>query len=537
MVKNHILTLPDEVMELVFLYFSVSDLLTSTLVCKRWNSIISREGSETVTKLIPRVPCPYPFHYENPILNFNLTRKYSGLKFDFMTTCKRHSSYENMCQIICTSLHESLTRLELYQVNFGVGFMESLEKCQKIRFLSFIYCIFESSNTDQIQKTVNFHSLQCLKLFKSSETILETMECDKLRQLTIHERACDYECNRRINLYSSCTVKFLNKLKTLDELYVKFASDEFKDKLEPKFRLKCLNLSFILSSWFDDEYKSEHFRYYKIVIENMIALNDSLKEDANVTISSTMYGRKLLNCFVKIDSLRLYKYWRDVLGVRELHEVRKLTLDMFDGDQVINLMLKLPNVEDLTLVHDGVLKPLDNEPDLGAMLFKNVQKLRIDRITKLSFADHDFIICRIKRIKFPKLEVLFIKHELDDGADIFHDHLKELKSFCRHNETLKNLVIKVIKYYEDFFSGTCLHKLQFNELKNELSGTSVRKCQIIYEFHHENKTNLFSMHETKTEVCSFRTRDEKDLKMFGRILNDDEKTFFSEIILCEKHYS
>lgn len=547
MENKHIRALPDEVMEIIFLYLSVSDLLTSTLVCKKWDSIISRKGSEIVAKLIPRITCNHPIHGRNIVINFNLTRKYCGLKFDFMVTCLRHDSNEQMCQTISTSLlQESLTKLELFQVKFGASFMESLEKCQKIRFLSFIFCIFETLDTDQIQKAVEFNSLQYLKLYKSSDMILETLKCDKLRQLTIHEEERDSENDKKILANCRCTVKFLNKLKILDELYVKFATDEFIDKLEPKFRLKCLNLSVITSFW-SDEYNPYYSNFYNYFLENMIALHNSLNENANVALSiregwKTTLGKEVLNCFGKIDSLSLSGTWSNVLGVRALHEVRNLTLDIY-GNDLINLMLKLPNVEDLTLKNDEFLKPLEKESEFASMLFKNVRKVRITRITKSGKLDSDYIISRIKRIKFPKLAVLFLKQDLeflkfvndDDTFDDFlkDDFLKELKSFCRYNATLESLVIKVTAFFDDFFSATCLHKLQFIELKNELGGTSVKSCQIIYE-HHREEVVLLSMYEKHTENHYFGTRDEKDLKMFGRILTDEEKSFFSEIILKNK---
>lgn len=381
--------LPDEIWIKAFKMLNMRDLLSADLVCKKWHELISNSSAVLRNiKFDVHLPKWTPVYEEIINDRFKITRKYHHVKItsnsDSAHDDSEHgvdtSATDNLFRSVTTNVSSSLTILTIRSVRYDVAsLIGMLSQCQVLQSLTLAGTLGKQElDIPKTIRPIKIPSLKKLYWSMTSFALLEFFDCTELHTFLVYDLFARNPAD--------ILIKFLNKLKRLDELSLYYVTWSPTLRLEPKFRWRKLEISNLcLPDTTDDT--------YKMAITNAEILGKSCVKKGPSTISfwQNVNGMDSIMSECNATEMHLKKVREvDQSKLPPMQSIRKLTLtgdvkfknvSEDDSDSVAYilsfslLMAKMANLEHL------VCEKFARMANIGAIvsLSHNLKLLEVTR--------------------------------------------------------------------------------------------------------------------------------------------------------------
>lgn len=539
--------LPEEVLQKI-LEFAVGKskrkgFLNASLVCQLWNRLISN-SKWMMDNLIPIIKCQRYSNIPNAT-KFQITRDYRELEVnaDYYiyfgkkreTTVLLPHPLVILTMISISSIAQHLRKLKLTNMKITPHHISALSLLENFESLYLYHCHADEYTIEPIE----LDKLKSLKIHEDEKTTTDIFPWIKPCRIMnfIEVISCK-------NLDSSSIINFLRQIESLNGclnkltwdredcfcLEVEFNSEFRWEKLE--FEWFCLNHKQRLHSILklieainpqaaldNAEYiikiKEEFLRYVDSVNE-LVKLFNTCKNfktlDINTYPSNRNVSSEVLNSFPVVNSVEKL-ILRSTYGAGGENELMNPATRFF--------LENLPNVKEVEL-KDELLCYSDVIKNLS--LLKNLKYLKI-------YYPHNHlsdVFSELNIVKFESLQKLtillnkldrYFENEVPQILYNTYDATEAIWKFCAVNPTLNHLNFQLNDH--PFWEITrnsnrevkekSLIRLYTEWLEAE---TSVKTCRIIIQ---------------EKYIAPAKTREEKEFKIFGRILSESEREFFIDI--------
>lgn len=504
--------LPEEILQYI-LEFAVGNpkcagFLNPSLVCYQWNDLISK-SKWIMDDLDPKIVLSHSDNVEQ-VGNFQITRNYREITLHTKKTVKIKqpgilSTHPLLAlSTISSTLANDLTELTLSRQSLTPYHIGLLIPLKNLDTLSIINCVVEPSR----MKPLKLQQIDHLEIENTPNVLLSWLECDKLISFTLD--------NKSVNSY---VVDFLNQVESLNEVKI-HSSKEWNVAvalLKPKFMWNKLEFVFPSS----------------IVSENALlsvkALCLASSENAEIHIHASAkwldesrdpHLISVLNECKKINYLRFFYREKNaeianidskIDMLRQMDEVERLDIGIDSGFE--KLIKKFPNVTDL------ILESECNASKLSSMATE-LQNLEYLDITSAVIGDLSV------QVPFKSLQTIVYKPPVklnDAGEPESYNSSEAVWKFCNFNPSLKD--VHLVQHDGPWWQIRRYHgKETVHSLINYYQEWLPYRCPV--------ECSLFIDRSANDESKGLRkSREEKELEVFGRALNEDEKKFFSNIVI------
>lgn len=472
--------LPPEILEIILGYAVVTSknnngFLNMALVCPLWNEIIL-SSSKTMKSLG---------------LNFEVNKFKKPLQpsraYQTLTLCaspkfrKRANAAVQKIPSLLVDACDLLRTVVLRDVKLNNNSFVALNSLKGLKSLSLRYCHLAADECEVAPITLD--KLMHLELRNSTELIPWIG-----RNLQSLDLFSDEDADPAVGQF----INECNQLKALKMNYCNWSSE--MSILDPKFSLDSLELTL----------PSNLCELKPNTLGSIISLGKSLKKTATVTIriGEDVDGEFLinfLNSCAQIHQLIFETVWpieANVDELRTMHEVARLEIHTdYNLTVMEKLTKKLPNIQLLTLhTEDSAVDESSVREPISKLNveFKNLNSLTIHVPIKRD--ENNFPVSYASTAK------------LWENFS-FKSSLKELNFVVDFNTALcqNNSLIKL---YNDWISAD--------------KRPSVKACSLAIQKCWTWKYDLKILQNS---------RDDRELKVFGRVLSVDEKQFFTRITI------
>lgn len=408
---------PGEIWLEIFEYLPYDDLLGSTLVCKQWNSLISKSANFTAQT---RLDITIEENEQFDAGSFELKRSYefviiSGLNDPINT------------QQILNELVKSAGQVwifNVYDCKFNaVDFLNFCGICDQLCDVRIVSCTFESSSDNL--PTAELNLLDMFQFQYSDEWILDYLDC------TTVESELEFARNG-YTILNSCDeiIQFLNRIEgSIDRLQIdEINIDQTSKKLTPKFRWNQLRLSCADSQ---SMFKSE--------MRNKLKLCNSSTENSKLSLDFDRCHPKFYSLIVsakKINTLQISPKEISSLqfqSLQDLQQIKRLIMNVAwnKTSSIEPFLRKLVNLEELEI--DAIsLEYLCNNNNVQSYQ-PEIKTLELSFSFKFLVTNHggewlNFIKSsrvKLERLIFPKCDTLKIDCDKEtllcaEGVKLMH---------------------------------------------------------------------------------------------------------------------
>lgn len=545
--------LPEEVLQGI-LEFAVGKskrrrFLNASLVCQLWNRLISK-SKWIMDNLKPKITLKLSSNKQNHE-NFQITRNYRELELedydnsDQCSSCRSYGDSEDneddlpilpwliLTKISQFSISQHLRKIVLNYVKISPQYMNALTMFENLDGLSLLKCYTDEFT---IIEPIELTKIKHLELDLQNENddamniILPWLKpCKNMKSVKIISRE---------DVVSLSVINFFNQIGSLDELSLDWLYPRHHDvliELKPKFMWKKLELR--LKSYNRD--RKARFINITKAIDSVKALCQASSENAEAFISFSIDSLEnddyascvlaVLNTCKKIKTLTMTtkhkhtaKTSKSFDSLRMMGEVEHLVLDLAFKTQryamdpvIIKIITNLPNIKKISLKDKTWSCSDDSDLVQVFTVMKNLNHLDLYSLNMFYVGD-----LRLDILQFENLQTFSF------GLKLFNDHdqsykydcTEDLWKICAVNPTLNHLNIKLYGYpcwSIISFEGK-VTKMSLMRIYDEwlAAKSSVKTCRFIIE---------------EKFIAPAKTQDEKEFKLFGRILSEAERFFFIDI--------
>lgn len=519
--RKTITDLSDEMLQKI-LEFAVGPkcarFLDLSLVCHQWNDLISTSLS-IVNNLKPKIKLE-PSKNVEKAASFPITRKYHELTLELK---KDKLGIYNanpflVMTSISTTLSDNLKSLTLDSLTINPYFIGALHSLENLQNLTLVRC--EVEHVVEIDK-VQFKGLENLKLMSTTGTILSWLKCEKLKSFSFEAQ-----------IISSYLIGFLNQLKHLDELIIKEWKGWENSRIALKPEFKWEKFEFLVPGYASYRITSWYLHLSNNAIANILALcqASSQNAEAHITFDWNCFNESeaddmvnILNSCTAIKTLTIGGYGAiktNLSKLRSLDEVETLIMPQVDGFE--KFIEKLPNVKHLTLTLSCDKYNFQVLPQLKLLEHLDISTILRPIPKFVESAGSDLL-------KLPKLQSITVSLKVEYAEKKWSDPLRyeltgSLWRFCSYNPSVKHVQFNVN-------GGPWWRKTYSDGQLTENSLISVYKSWSNYTTSVELCKFIINRNSANTSKGLRKTREEKEVEVFGRILSEKEKQFFSEMII------
>lgn len=510
-------TLPEEVLVVIFGFLvgnkDNSDLLNATLICKRWNQIIS-QSAFLMDQL--KLSINLKMLNDDELRSFKLSRPYRhATSEDGSWHFVDKKNLKFMRKLTLEGNHQQLTSLKF---KFIIIFPETIRRisfCKHLRILILTICRLNMDGEHDVSKLT---SLRKLELNDTPTTFLNHIECNQLDSLKVTSASDHDNSKAGPNLF-----KFFNQLDRCDEIDMYIYNWNFDVNFQPKFLWSKLKLHCSGN-------EGRHDRFYYDVLNSAAVrgieiLCKASKENAESEIHFSEfpieYGRlwiAILNSCKVIKHLSISATTMPILPVqlnlvRSLSEVRTVQIDAEGlGDETFaNFTRKLPNVTSLIIRPRSGGVRITNESELLLLnsFFDHIDEMRVGQSHFVQTSLQHPAPSHFLRINIENLKKLTI-----DGAVSPRPYVGRyynVKPICEQNRNLHHIDVKIDRQW-------LIHcKNQFLiDWYSELRETPVKTCNIAI-------SPETGMH---FPLINWRKTNMSEMELFGKVLDEEENRFF-----------
>lgn len=510
---KRITDLPEEVLLGIFDYLNdKSDIYNTTLTCKSWNQIIAR-SQRILNKLNLHIECTPQLSIDHKTITRNYRKIRITQKLPADDNCNKIQVSDKVHEVLERfkwPLCDHLTTLELVGIEVKVKTMRIVSQYQLIKNLSFLKCPCKVAESQFIQ--IELKNLKQLNLIKSSTQILKFLETKKFDHISL----LNYE--GEIDTINN----FLNQLDQCDSL---------------KLTMECKNMRN------SKQILSPTFKWLKLDLEIKDLRNITELQSMNVqslfhaTAQHSVAHLKLENWFMSIGTLN------QVVSSCTNMKSLSLAVNTCWFDATHHATTTLPRLQTMTGIErleidfshlkeeqlDEIMRTIpDNVKQLSIGKIEKVKNLRenqrfislLNRIVHLDISRdlHGVLYLSESHFVLPILETLTIDLAYFRELEFLYIMLQRV---CERNLRLKHLNVKVSLEWMVHGRGdelevilSFLPELKLLKLFSDTRGYGVKTCNIQLIRH-------------KSPHSIEGPRDEREAKMFGRSLTEDERRFFT----------
>lgn len=403
---------PDEILIEIFNFFEFPEILNLTLVCRKFNNLISNNK-----KLMKKLSIIISKQRDD-CNEWNGTRKYSDLIIN-----KIHKEIPKIIEAI----RNDLKYLRISNVTIDAKELKKiLLNCPTLSKLGLANIKLNNDDEyfDEPMPRLVFDSLSC------------GYNCKVLKMLMYCQTKSYVSCRTNSDSGEIELLRSFLKLQTMLEKihFVRFTHDAkiFNDETlnEVKFRLKCLKICKI------HEFEIENF--LKFLKNHQSSLQHiEIRKMIGTILENEFYLTEILDCVANFTNLKsLYLYQNPLPSIRMPYVERLEISLMFYGESSINLPSMFPNVNDLTINSQKV-----NE----IPKFTKLETLTLSNFTGNDEIDEVLIPSTVKKFSvntvFPKKSTPFIfgDHQIENfeaeylvNSDWIGDFLRNLKNKLKY---------------------------------------------------------------------------------------------------------
>lgn len=536
MTSLRISKLPDDVLFTIFelLHDGTNgspDLLNATLVCQRWNHIISQ-----FSRLMSRLKLS--INTDDLETDFKLTRQYRSVKLSrkYPQNYSRSSNRDQTNLAITNILKEVehnanyMTTIELHRIKILPQHIESLSRCELLQTLTVGTLLFDDDNYGQKigffrTQQFNFKALRNLKFSKQIDSmrILKYMKC---KQLDTFDAFHTYDGGvGSLSECAYCVINFLNQLERCDEILMQI--QQFDADLLPKFTWRKIKLKCDM-----DIRNFRHVLSCAVIssIEALCRASESNSECEITFINFDELEHRLERIWIAIfnnskiiNTLNLYRtpLPTNFKQLYNLDKIKRLDIgtSMLENDDFPKLIAELRNVTQLNIFSesslDKLVVPVESELKLRSF-FNQITDLTLPQMYAYHLPsppygqDQNYLF----ENKFYNLRTLTIQDSWcrfwDGHEPLFVHH------YCSNNQNLNHLNVQI---------GYPRKKSSENQGKiNHLNWYSefhvdIKTCSILVYSNDQTSMNM-------EEFINWRKAKVDEVELFGKILNDDENRFY-----------
>lgn len=530
MTSLHISKLPDDVLFTIFELLhdgtnGTLDLLNATLVCHRWNQIISQ-----FARLMWRLKLS--INTDDLETNFKLTRQYRSVKVSrkYPQSYSRSSNRDQTNLAIANILKEVeqnanyMTTIELHRIKILPQHIECLSRCELLQTLTVGTLQFDDDNYGQKigffrTQQFNFKALRNLKFTKQIDSmrILKYMKC---KQLDTFNAFHTYDGGvGSLSECAYCVINFLNQLDRCDEILMQI--QQFDVDLLPKFiwkrmRLKC-----------DMDIRNFRHVLSGAVISSIEALCRASESNSECEITFINFDElehrleriwiAIFNNSKGIETLNLYRTPLPT-NFKQLYNLDKINrLDIgtsvLENDNFPKLTRELRNVTQLNIFSesslDKLVVPAESELQLRSF-FNQITDLTLPQMyayhlpSDQNFFENKFTNLRTLTIQDSWCrfwychEPLFVHHYCSNNQSL--NHINVQIGYPRKNESENHGNFNLLKWYSEF-------------------NMDIKTCSIMVYSNDQTSLNM-------DEFINWRKAKTDEIELFGKILNQDESKFY-----------
>lgn len=516
--NNNISKLPDEILIEIFGLLlgnkDNSDLLNATLICKRWNQIISQTAC-LMNKLKLLMTIDKLDRIDER--NFKLSRQYRHAKTAKTKDESCHYGHQKNL-IVLRELALELNQLNSLEFDHIVIYPETIKMLSDFIYLRTLILASCEPRMDGRHDVCKLTSLRNLEIRHTPTALLSHIECNQLDSFKT-KRAFKYnERNVGLNLFH-----FLNQLDRCDEIDINIYNWNFDAKLQLKFLWSKLKL----------HCSANDCCYAPFCVLNSAAvlgiemLCKASKGNAESEITfyklpihyDSLWIAILNNC-KGIKSLELSAQNMPIIpmhhnSIRILPGVQRIQIDAAGlGDEsFVNLTRKLPNVTSLIISLCSGRVKIASESDL--LLLNSF----FDHITEMHLPQYCFEQTSLRhqepshflRINIENLKKLTI--EVAESLGSYPGHYYNVKNFCEQNRNVHHIDVEVnrqlLPYRKDKF---------LIDWYRELRETPVKTCNIMIP--------ILQMTGFSLSLMNWRETEMSEMELFGKVLDEEENRFF-----------
>lgn len=545
--------LPEEVLQGI-LGFAVGKSnregsLNASLVCQLWNRLIS-ESKWIMDNLKPKIVLKFLLNKQN-LENFQVTRNYRELELedyddsDQCSSCRSYGDKEDndddlpilpwliLTKISQFPISQHLRKIVFNYVKISPQYINALTMFENLDCLTLLKCYAD-------EFTITTEPIELTKI-KHLELDLQNENDDAMNVILPWLKPCknmkSVKIISREDVVSLSVINFLNQIESLNELSLDWLYPRHYVvliELKPKFLWKKLELR--LKSYHRD--RNASFINIARAIESIKALCQASSENAEAFISFSIDSLEnddyascvlaVLNTCKKIKTLTATTKHKHTArnsesfdSLRMIEEVENLVLDLACEEKrsnamdanIIKIITSLPNVKKVSLNDKSWIR---SNSDLVQVftIMKNLNHLDLFSLDMFYLGDWSLEIPQFENLQTFSFG---LKLSNDHDRDYKYERTEQLWKFCAVNPTLNHLNIKLYGYpcwrfisFEGKVTKMSLMRIYDEWLVAE---SSVKTCRIIIE----------------EKFIDAKTQDEKEFKLFGRVLNEAERIFFIDI--------
>lgn len=525
--------LPDEVLMKIFaflhgnnLHKANSDLINATLVCKKWNRIIT-ESPRLMDKIMLKLDliseCAIDEIIEESMLK--ITRPYRhAILFD-----KIHDKYDNFRKkiriagkiekVLNFEPLKNLTTVEFNALKVTPTLIKTLSLCKLLKGMILNQC-WHDGEFERYEKIEQFGFCN-LRAFKLNEEfdehhlskILPHIKCKHLHTFVIDIQPDDPSI---LNSIATDIFGFLNQLDHCNEIDLLITDWSFEQiRFEPKFQWSKLKLTFD-GAWMRPSAAK--------TVEVLEVLCKASRPDAESEIIFVGFDAEneqictaVLNSCKKITSLSLeYSMISVANHLRRLDELQTLKIDetSFNSDELVHFTKKLPNVVHLVITEIDVIA-INTESALLLQPFFN-------QITSISLPS-EYLRQMVNAV------------EIDGFVSLMDIEFKSLKTITA-NGNYESRDEDLIRFFgPSEFPGAPFY--QFFALNSKVKHLNIEitfdKPPILIGWFTKFKATT-AIQSCKISISlldppkfiHWREGEFDEVQLFGKVLNDEENQFF-----------
>lgn len=536
MTSLRISKLPDDVLFTIFELLhdgsnETPDLLNATLVCQRWNQIISQ-----FSRLMSRLKLN--INTDDLETDFKLTRQYRSVKvsekypINYSRSLNRDQTNLATTNILKQVEQNAnyMTTIELHRIKILPQHIESLSHCELLHTLTVGTLLFDDDNYGQKigffrTQQFNFKALRNLKFSKQVDSmrILKYMKC---KQLDTFDAFHTYDGGvGSLSECAYCVINFLNQLERCDEILMQI--QQFDVDLQPKFAWKKMRMKCDMD-----------IRNFRHVLS--CAVISSIEALCRASVTNT----ESEITFINFDELehRLERIWiaifKNCKGVNTLNlyrtplptsfkqlnnldKIKRLDIgtSVLENDNFPNLTRELRNVTQLNIFSESSLDklavPAESELKLRSF-FNQITDLTLPQMYAYHLPSPPYSRDQENFFenKFTNLRTLTIQDSWcrfwDCHEPLFVHH------YCSNNQSLNHLNVQI--GYPRKHSSENHGKLNLLKWYSEFH-LDIKTCSIMVYSNDQTSMNM-------DQFINWRKAKIDEIELFGRILNDDENRFF-----------